>query len=60
MEKSSWRLGSTTTRTEFPVLDFASTRVMRPRANAMSHRDENMTTVVEERWVGFLDIHVDV
>jgi len=56
MEKSSWRLGSTTTRTEFPVLDFACTRLKKPSTNTMSHRGENMTAEVEARWMSLLRV----
>ena len=42
IEKSSWRLGSTTTRTEFPVLDFAFTMLAIPAATIKSLWRENI------------------
>lgn len=44
IEKSSWRFGSTTTKTEFPELDFAEARLAMPAAKRRILRRENMAS----------------
>ena len=44
MEKSSLRVGSTTTRTELPVLDFALTQLAKAAPKRTNLFKENMET----------------
>lgn len=49
IEKSSWRFGSTTTRTESPELDFAVTKLARPAANRRILLRENISYERDEQ-----------
>ena len=49
IEKSSWRFGSTTTRTESPELDFAVAKLARPAATRRILLRENISCERDEQ-----------